>query len=241
MLPGSLELGSKKGSSGPLRVSPPTHRGRRHLRPDLLAQGARPRTHPCWPKLWPSRTVASAIRPCDHVAGVVLMDSPRNARRRPYDFGLKVVGALRAIIATSPKAAAFETCVPSRMGTDHYGRAFRSARHRRAQRGRHAGRVFPMGMTCAVCWKLQKQGSSSRSRFFLDMARTPILRGGGVANPSRKSQPRIFDRRPVRHASFAPPGDPERSHRPPRLLHKGKTATWKGRSRSRQMASRRVS
>jgi hypothetical protein len=32
-----------------------------------------------------------------------------------------------------------------------------------------------MGMTCGVCSKLQKQGSSSRLDFFLDMARTPLI------------------------------------------------------------------
>lgn len=67
---------------------------------------------------------------------VALTYTQRTARN--YDFGLKVVGALGAIIAASPKTAAFKTCVLSRMGTDHCGRVFRSALHRRAQRDRHA-------------------------------------------------------------------------------------------------------
>src|SRR5215470_16475849 len=132
MLPGSVEIRLQKRQ---LRAAP-------RLGTSAPTVGIGTFGQTCWPKaldpeLIPagrnsghqSRTVASAIRPCDQLAGVVLMGSPRNAPRRPYDFGLKVVGALRAIIATSPKAAAFETCVPSRMGTDHCGRAFRSARH----------------------------------------------------------------------------------------------------------------
>jgi hypothetical protein len=49
-----------------------------------------------------------------------------------------------------------------------------------------------MEMTCGVCSKLQKQGKSSRSRLFLDMARTPLFRGGGIclARPA-KSTPNI--------------------------------------------------
>src|SRR5262245_38665336 len=62
---------------------------------------------------------------------------PPTAPRRTYDFGLKVVGALGAIIVAGTKTAALEICVPSHRDTNHCGRAFRSVRHHHAQRGRH--------------------------------------------------------------------------------------------------------
>jgi hypothetical protein len=131
---------------------------------------------------------------------VVLTYNPTQRTAATYGFGLKVVGAFGAIIAANPETAAFETCVPSRMGTDHCGPAFRSARRRREQRGLHASRAFPMGMTCGACSKLQKQGRSSRSRFFLDMVRTPLLRGGGLCPALRAKSNQILTAFRASHA-----------------------------------------
>src|SRR5262245_60046078 len=51
-----------------------------------------------------------------------------------------------------------------------------------------------MGMTCGVCWKFQKQGRSSRSRFFLDMARTPLFARRRVCPILRLKSTQKFDR-----------------------------------------------
>src|SRR5262245_55182879 len=97
-----------------------------------------------WPGFFGAATSQSVDRGLTDRLSKVAVDTPAmmygpgSAPRRTYDLGLKIVGALSAIIAARTKTAAFETCVRSRMGKDHYGRAFRLIRHRHAQRGRHA-------------------------------------------------------------------------------------------------------
>jgi hypothetical protein len=89
------------------------------------------------------------------------------------DQSLKVVVPMDPVVPTAAQAAALETSVRRRRGTDRCGRASPAALCRRAPRGGRASRAFRTDSPSAACWCAQKQWSSARSsrRFAIQASR----------------------------------------------------------------------
>ena len=71
---------------------------------------------------------------------------------------LKVVLARRAVIASAPQAASFESGGRRRRGTDRCGRVSRSAPCRHERYDRRVRRASRRGILCDAYWLARKQG-----------------------------------------------------------------------------------